>query len=150
MLQTTHVFVFNKEWQLLLWMKKRWFGKDKWNWFGGKNHTGETIKETALRELFEEAGIFLKEKDIEKVGILHFFNKGNPERNQDVHVFSGRYDGSYMETEEMKPQWRDIDKIPYEEMWEDDHIWLPKLINNQTTFDMTFTFNEEGKLADYF
>ncbi len=149
MLQTTHVFLFNSKWQILLGMKKRWFGIGKWNWFGGKNHEGETIKETALRELSEEAGIFLNERDVEKIGILHFFNEGKPERNQDVHVFHWKYDGEFSETEEMKPQWRDIEKIPYDSMREDDPIRLPKLISKKSSFDMTFTFNKEGKLADY-
>jgi len=103
-----------------------------------------------LRELHEEAGIYLHEQDIEKMGVLHFFNKGNPERDQDVHVFRGGYNGKFLETEEMKPKWRDIDDIPYHSMREDDPIWLPKLINKETPFDMTFTFNEEGKLAEYF
>jgi hypothetical protein len=50
----------------------------------------------------------------------------------------------------MKPQWRDKEKIPYDTMREDDRIWLPKLINKEIPFDITFTFNEEGKLAEYF
>jgi len=150
MLQTTHVYLFNSKGQLLLGMKKRWFGMGNWNGFGGKNHEGETIKQTALRELSEEAGIFLEEQQVEKVWMLHFFYKANPSRDQDVHIYSGIYDWSFEETEEMKPQWRDIEKIPYDNMREDDHIWLPKLINKQIPFDMTFTFNEEGKLADYF
>jgi hypothetical protein len=49
----------------------------------------------------------------------------------------------------MKPQWRDIEKIPYDSMREDDPIRLPKLISKKSSFDMTFTFNKEGKLADY-
>jgi len=36
-------------------MKKRGFGEGKWNGFGGKNKAKETIIETALRELHEEA-----------------------------------------------------------------------------------------------
>ena len=49
----------------------------------------------------------------------------------------------------MKPQRRDIESIPYDIMREDDRIWLPKLLNKKIPFDMTFTFNEEGKLAKY-
>ena len=150
MLQTTHVYLFNTKGQLLLGMKKRWFGAGNWNWFGGKNHEWETIKETALRELFEEAWIFLTEHHIQKVGVLHFFYKAKPERDQDVHVFSGIYDGEFTETDEMQPQWRDIQNLPYDHMWEDDRIWLPKLIAQQIPFEMTFTFNEQWKLADYF
>ena len=37
------------------------------NGFGGKNNEGETIKQTTLRELSEEAGIFLEEQQVEKV-----------------------------------------------------------------------------------
>jgi 8-oxo-dGTP pyrophosphatase MutT (NUDIX family) len=120
-----------------------------WNGFGGKNHEGETIIQTALRELSEEAEIFLKESDVKKVGILHFFYQAKPERNQDVHIYSGIYEGDGKETEEMKPQWWNIDDIPYDSMWEDDSIWLPKLINKQIPFDMTFIFNKAGKLAEY-
>jgi 8-oxo-dGTP pyrophosphatase MutT (NUDIX family) len=130
-------------------MKKRWFGMGNWNGFGGKNHAGETIIQTALRELSEEADIFLKETDITKVGILHFFYKAKPERNQDVHIYSGTYNWMFKETEEMKPQRRNIEDIPYDNMREDDRIWLPKLINKKVPFDMTFTFNEEGKIEDY-
>ena len=103
-----------------------------------------------MRELSEEADIFLKETDVKKVGILHFFYKAKPERDQDVHIYSGIYDGEFKETEEMKPQRRNIKDIPYNNMREDDRIWLPKLINKQVPFDMSVIFNEEGKLADYF
>ncbi|HMS91425.1 MAG TPA: NUDIX domain-containing protein, partial [Candidatus Absconditabacterales bacterium] len=61
MLQTTHVYVFNSKGQILLGMKKRGFGMGNRNGFGGKNHEGETIIQTALRELSEEAGIILQE-----------------------------------------------------------------------------------------
>lgn len=34
----------------------------------------------------------------------------------------------------MRPQWFDIADIPYEQMWEDDKIWLPELLNGQDPF----------------
>ena len=46
----------------------------------------------------------------------------------------------------MKPQWRDFDKIPYEQMWEDDYIWFPKLIAKEFPLDIDFTFDPRGKL----
>ncbi|MCX6824689.1 MAG: NUDIX domain-containing protein [candidate division SR1 bacterium] len=130
-------------------MKKRGFGMGNRNGFGGKNHEGETIEETALRELSEEAKILLNKNEIKKIGMLHFFYKANPSRDQDVHIYSGTYDGTFEETEEMKPQWRDIKDIPYDNMREDDSIWLPKLIKKEFPIDMTFKFDEEGKLAEY-
>ena len=43
-----------KENNILLGMKKRGFGEGRWNGFGGKVETGETIEEGAKRELKEE------------------------------------------------------------------------------------------------
>ncbi len=57
MRQSTLVFVFNPENQILLAMKKRGFGEGKWNGAGGKVEEGETIVQAASRELREETGI---------------------------------------------------------------------------------------------
>ncbi len=43
--------------EILLGMKKRGFGKGKWNGFGGKVSQNESVLEGAQRELQEEAGI---------------------------------------------------------------------------------------------
>ncbi|CEI89301.1 hypothetical protein RMCBS344292_03666 [Rhizopus microsporus] len=44
-----------KEQKVLLGMKKRGFGANKFNGFGGKVELGETIEEGARRELFKQA-----------------------------------------------------------------------------------------------
>ena len=43
--------------RILLGMKKKKFGKGRYNGFDGKVETNETEKEAAIRETFEEAGI---------------------------------------------------------------------------------------------
>ncbi|CAN0403706.1 unnamed protein product, partial [Ectocarpus sp. 8 AP-2014] len=43
--------------EILLGMKKRGFGEGKWNGFGGKVESGESVEEAAKRELMEEAGL---------------------------------------------------------------------------------------------
>lgn len=54
----------------------------------------------------------------------------------------------------MRPQWFDIADIPYEQMWEDDKIWLPELLKGQGPFfgrmyikrkPLEETEEEEGK-----
>lgn len=35
---------------------------------------------------------------------------------------------------EMKPQWFDLDKIPYSEMWADDVFWFPLMLQKKKFF----------------
>lgn len=146
MLQTTNIYLFNSHNQILLGMKKRGFGEWKWNGFGGKNKGNETIIETAIRELYEESWVTIIASQLEKAGILHFFYQSNPDRNCDVHIFCANYDGAFIETDEMLPQWWDFDKIPFDQMREDDKIRMPKLINKEFPIDMSFNFDLDGKL----
>ncbi|PJE75822.1 hypothetical protein COV04_02660 [Candidatus Uhrbacteria bacterium CG10_big_fil_rev_8_21_14_0_10_48_11] len=67
----------------LLGLKKRRFGAGKWDGFGGKVETEETIEEAAKRELEEESGVVAQQ--IEKVGILNFTTNSG-ELVHEVHV----------------------------------------------------------------
>lgn len=40
---------------------------------------------------------------------------------------------------EMQPQWFDMSKIPYDQMWADDKHWWPYFIRNET-FEAYFKF----------
>jgi 8-oxo-dGTP diphosphatase len=44
------------------------------------------------------------------------------------------------ETEEATPLWTALGQIPYDEMWEDDRIWLPLLIAGEA-FSGRFVFD---------
>ena len=46
----------------------------------------------------------------------------------------------------MKPQWWDLDNIPYDQMWEDDYLWLPKLITKEFPLEMTSRFDANERL----
>ncbi len=110
-------------------MKKRGFGAGKWNGFGGKVSDAETIEGAAKREMQEEAGIEVR--DLDKVGIIDFEFKGNPEISQ-VHIFkSDNFSGEPTESEEMKPQWFHVDEIPFDKMWPDDKYWIPLFLNGK-------------------
>ena len=87
MRQSTLIFVFNPKNQILLAMKKRGFGKGKWNGAGGKVEVGETIVSGASRELYEETRIEIAPDQLEARGVLHFHFDGNPEWDQDVSIF---------------------------------------------------------------
>ncbi|MDD5639404.1 MAG: 8-oxo-dGTP diphosphatase [Candidatus Pacebacteria bacterium] len=131
--------------KVLLGMKKRGFGAGRWNGFGGKLLKGETIETAAKRELQEEAGIEVN--NLEKVGIVDFEFKGNPEILE-VHIFkSDSFLGEPTESEEMKPQWWHIDEIPFKEMWPDDIHWMPFFLSGKK-FKGNFLFGESDVILE--
>jgi 8-oxo-dGTP diphosphatase/2-hydroxy-dATP diphosphatase len=144
MKQLTLTIVYKNK-KVLLGLKKRGFGVGRWNGFGGKVEDGETIREAAIRELQEESGVIAQE--IEEIGILDFEFESDPKILQ-VHIFRVTDFGQEpVETEEMKPQWFDIDKIPFDSMWSDDIYWMPYLLDSKK-FEGKFLFDRPSD-ADY-
>ena len=132
--------------RVLLGMKKRGFGAGRWNGFGGKLDAGETIEEAARREIREEARIDVN--DLEKVGIIDFKFEGNPE-TLEVHVFrSTLFSGDPIETEEMRPQWFEVDAMPFDAMWPDDCYWFPLLAAGKK-FRGTFLFQGHERIISH-
>ena len=117
-----------RENQILLAMKKRGFGVDKWNGVGGKLDEGETPEQAAIRECQEE--ITVTPHNIQPAGELHFFDRPDVEHYCHVYVTT-EWEGEPEETEEMRPQWFDTSDIPYDYMWPDDIEWMPKLLAGQ-------------------
>lgn len=121
--------VIVKNHQILLGMKKRGFGKGNWNGFGGKVQNGETVKQAAIRECKEEAGIDVI--DVKSRGNL-IFTFEEDVLALFVHVFiATAFSGDPKETEEMKPEWFSFEKIPYSQMWPDDIHWLPNILSGK-------------------
>jgi 8-oxo-dGTP diphosphatase/2-hydroxy-dATP diphosphatase len=129
--------------QVLLALKKRGFGQGKWNGIGGKLDGEETVEEAARREVAEEIGVEVGE--LVKVARLffHFLAPGSdPDWSQEVHVFLTRYwIGSPSESEEMAPHWYAYGDVPYDSMWADDRIWLPRVLSGER-LDGVFFFTD--------
>jgi len=124
-------------------LKKRGFGEGNWNGFGGKVEEGETIRTATAREINEESGVIVQEKDLEKVAIVEFmFEDG---KHLAVHTFFVRtWNEEPCETEEMKPDWFQVTEIPYEKMWADDQYWLPRALLGEKLQGKVW-FNADGK-----
>ena len=121
--------------KVLLIRKKRGLGAGLYNGVGGKVEEGEGIVDAAIRECEEEIGI--KPTNLRWSGLLEFWNYEDDkvESVHFVHVFiTDSFDGKPIETEEAEPLWFDIDKIPYHDMWEDDKLWLPKVLEGKTVY----------------
>ena len=133
---------------VLLGMKKRGFGEGKWNGFGGKLNEGETIEEAVVREMEEEAGIIVDKEKLEKVAELNFTFPYVPKEkafDQLVHVFVTReWSGDPKESEEMLPKWFSQNELPFESMWNDDRIWLPKILSGEK-LKADFVFGEDNQ-----
>lgn len=134
--------------QVLLGMKKKGFGAGKYNGFGGKVKDGETVAEAAARELHEECGIKVDVASLEKLGELTFLFPTVPEDrnwNQVVHVFvASQWHGEPGESDEMRPEWFDIGRMPYQSMWKDDPHWMPYLLGRKS-FKGRFVFDGTGE-----
>ena len=138
--------IIHKEDQVLLGMKKKGFGKGRWNGFGGKVEGEESIEEAMQREVQEEVGLVLK--DFEKRGVLELVYQ-NDDTIHETHIFCARdFKGDPIETEEMKPQWFSIDDIPFDTMWPDDKHWFPLFLEGKN-FKGKFLFQDFDTIVDY-
>jgi len=137
----TLLFLLKKN-ELLLAMKKRGFGKGKWNGVGGKADPGESAEQAAIRECQEEIGVTPLEPEL--VGKIKFYEESDPEFGHYIHVFTTtKWEGEPIETEEMRPEWFSVDDIPYEKMWADDPLWLPLALSGRK-FEGTLTLDGDA------
>ncbi|OCH91301.1 hypothetical protein OBBRIDRAFT_812243 [Obba rivulosa] len=158
----TNAFILQDN-KILLGYKKRGFGKDLYNGFGGKVDPGETSVEAAVRELQEEAGITAP---LRHSGVL-FFTVSDVAHAFYIDVYyANEYSGTIEETEEMRPQWFSVEQnatgtqhnsnktdsefapIPYEQMWADDPFWLPLLIQGRP-FIGRADFGADGRMQKW-
>ena len=130
--------------RLLLIRKKRGHGAGKINAPGGKVDAGETPLQSAVRETREEVGI--RALAPAHMAVLRFVDRVDPQWLG--HVFVARdYEGTPVETDEAQPFWVPLDAIPYDQMWEDDRIWLPEILAGRPVRG-DFLF-ESGRLLSF-
>lgn len=129
-LPTTLLLVI-KDNKILLACKKRGFGIGKYNGVGGKLESGGSVEQGMIRETFEEIGIVPKDYELRGVIAFDEYYKGEPVLEV-THIYvASDFDGEPQETEEMKPFWFDLDKVPYDKMFPDDKFWLPMIIEGE-------------------
>jgi len=148
MKQAASLLFLVREGEILLAMKKRGFGKGRWNGVGGKPEGGESIEDTAIRECQEE--ISVTPMQLQHVANLtfkmHESDKYYKELNADVFV-SRQWKGEPTETDEMAPKWFKLDEIPYDSMWADDIFWLPEVLKGNFV-TATFHFDENDQVIN--
>jgi 8-oxo-dGTP diphosphatase len=135
----TLCYLRNRDKVLLLHKARGLFGEGKWNAPGGKLRLGENPSNGAAREMFEETGIRVNRLRFN--GILNFYLGESKELDQTVFAFScHKFTGKTRRGREGKLRWFPISQIPYDDMWEDDRLWLPLLLDGRSFIgDFYFT-----------
>lgn len=137
--------------EVCLGMKKMGFGKGKWNGFGGKIGDREEIKDETTEEAIRREGLEefkLTEMKVEKMVEIRFDFLHNPSWDHYVHVYVCRYwEGEPEESDELRPQWFKVSGIPFDLMWNDDRIWLPRILEGEK-LRAHFVFGDKENIVE--
>ena len=126
----TLVLIIKNNHVLLGYKKKGEIGQQTLNGPGGKQESGESLKECLLREPREEVGLTLDPNKLEKVGTITFFDAGIADF--EVHIFrTEHFIGIPKETDDMIPDWYNIDNLPLDRMLESDREWFSKMAKGE-------------------
>jgi 8-oxo-dGTP pyrophosphatase MutT (NUDIX family) len=130
--------------EILLAMKKHGFGTGKYNGTGGKVEEGEDIEDAVVREAREEVGVAVEKHALTKCALLHFSFDTKPGWGFECHTYLAfSWIGEPAESEEMAPRWFALKDIPYDRMWIDDRLWLPRVLAGER-LEGRFHFNSDG------
>lgn len=140
--RATLLFVI-RDGRALLIRKKRGLGAGKINGPGGRLDPGETPLQCAIREVQEE--LLVTPTGVRPAGELLFqFADGHSIHG---YVFTAaNCEGEPQSTHEADPIWTPLDAIPYPEMWADDRIWIPLMLEGRR-FIGRFLFDGDSMLG---
>lgn len=147
MIVTTSVFL-RKDNKILLALKKRGFGMGKLVGVGGKREAGESIEQAAAREVFEEIGVRVTK--LERMATVVFDDlryKGAIEKTPMYVFVATEWEGEPQESDEVKPEWVALSDIPYEKMWSDAKVYLPRVLRGEK-FEAYFRYNEHNEFIE--
>lgn len=100
---------------------------------GGKAKPGEDPHDTAIREIAEEVGLRVERSDLTHVATIDYPFIGRPELSQRSFVFVARsFAGELRPSAELAASWWAVDEVPYDRMWPDAALWLPRALTGET------------------
>ena len=126
--QATLVYLVHGD-SVLLMRKLRGHGAGKVNAPGGRVEAGESVEACAMREVAEEVGI--RVHALELRALLRYDDPAEGFAMAGFAFVSSDFEGTPARTAEADPFWCRIDEIPYDEMWENDRIWLPRVLRGE-------------------
>lgn len=149
MIRHLSLMILKRDNKICLGIKKRGFGVGKLTEPGGKVEENETPLAAAIRETAEEVGV--KIKSAHSAGTVIFrdlFYKGEPETDI-THIFiSDDFSGEITETDELEPDWYDINNLPFARMWSDAEHWIPEVLRGNIV-DAYFRYGKDNTYSDF-
>lgn len=134
--------------QVLLGEKGRGLGQGRVVGPGGKVSPGESHHDAAAREVFEEVGLSVATDNLNHRATLTYPFPDRPEHSQRSFVFTAtEWEGEPHNTDELTPQWYSLESIPWEKMWDDAKMWLPKVFAGEFV-EATLTIGPGDQVVD--
>ncbi|MGO4191644.1 8-oxo-dGTP diphosphatase [Arthrobacter sp. YAF17] len=130
---------------VLLGLKRTGFGTGKIVGIGGHVEAGESDAEAIVREVWEEAGVVVRQEDLAHAGVVEFIFPSRTEWNMSCRLFTARsWEGEPAESAEITPEWFAVDELPLHRMWQDAEHWLPPALAGER-IDVVVVLNEDNE-----
>ena len=130
--------------RVLMGLKKTGFGLGRVVTLGGHIEAGESPEQAAVREVEEESGVVVAEQDLLRAGTIEWIFPANPALDMSTVLFRAhRWQGEPVETDEILPAWYPAGGMPYDRMWPDSALWMPRLLAGDY-FDAVVTIADDN------
>jgi 8-oxo-dGTP diphosphatase len=134
--------------EVLLGYKARGLGTGRLVGPGGKVLPGEDLAAAASREVSEEVGITVLPEHLTHRATLTYPFTDRPENSQRSFVFTAtEFSGVLAASEELTPAWYRLEDIPWDQMWDDAKLWLPRVLDGHVV-EATFTIGPDDRVVD--
>ncbi len=120
----------------------------KYSGIGGRvgdqpEFVNETHEDAMIREAWEEVKV--KVTSLIYMGNIKFLFPSDTKWNLDTSIYIiDDWEGEPQETESMRPEWVHKDEMPYDKMFTDNYLWVPKVLLGQRVKAMTFHDSASG------
>ena len=131
--------------EVLLGFKKTGLGTGKVVGLGGHVEAGETAAEAAAREVKEESGVCVAAGSLAHAAHVTFLFPAHPSWDMDVEIFTtADWAGEPAESDEIRPQWFPVAALPFDHMWQDAPLWLPRVLAGER-LTATFSYADDNE-----